>query len=151
MRVWHLAIWWEPGTGLWPTHAWRFLKCLEPCRHSPKKGHLRHQAIKLAPRVWGDSPLKLKEHRCVYVWHECRLTGIQVKQRQPTITGTKTHSTWSVKIRRIIWFNWARGPQLENERKRKDGLVLRSCYIAEKTMEHVGDDDAHDCWCTGIM
>ena len=40
-------------------------KCLRPRWHSPKKEHLRCQAINLAPprrvRAWGDSPLRLKD------------------------------------------------------------------------------------------
>ena len=48
MQVWHKAFLWVSSAGPLLTHTWRFQKCLEPHRHSPKKGCLRHQVINLA-------------------------------------------------------------------------------------------------------
>ena len=40
--------------------AWKFQKCIEPRRHSPKKECLKCQAVNIAPpervRAWGDGP-----------------------------------------------------------------------------------------------
>ena len=73
-------------------------KYLEPSRHYPKKGC---QMINLVPprriRAWErDGPLRLKECWSWHAWHECRLSGIQVRRPRLTATGTKTHPTWSV-------------------------------------------------------
>ena len=70
-------------------HAWWVQKCLRPCRHSSKKGHLRCQAINLAPlervRGWEDSSLRLEEW--VSLIHKTQLLGFPsscIKQSWPT-------------------------------------------------------------------
>ena len=58
----------RPGARPLPRYARHSQKCLGSCRHSSKKGHLRHQAIN---------------------------TGTHIRQPRPTATKTKTHSTRS--------------------------------------------------------
>ena len=44
----------------------------------------------------GGQPPRLEENQSWHAWHECRLPRIHVRQPQPTVTGTRTHPTWSV-------------------------------------------------------
>ena len=58
------------GPGVWPepTRARHFQKYLGPCRHSPKEGRLRRQAINLTPpkkvKAWGTDPCGQRDLQC---------------------------------------------------------------------------------------
>ena len=57
-----------PGAGPQLTRARHFEKYLRPCRHSPKEGCLRRQAINLTPpkkvKAWGTAPWGQRDLQC---------------------------------------------------------------------------------------
>ena len=71
----------DPGAGPYPRYIQQAQRCLEPCRHFPKKEHSRDQVINLTSservKAWTDGPMRFEE----YVSLICEM---HIKRSQPT-------------------------------------------------------------------